>query len=494
MDASQVSRIEQMAIRGSGASIASMPIMWVGGSDILPAWWSYARDKRLRELVIGNDYLGGIMQTAIDKLTSIPLTFKARNPRVSWQVNIAEKFNETIHAVSEDGMGLTECFKVAVQDYLGTDNGMFLELIGDGEPDSVLEGPVLGIRHLDSLCCRRTGDPIYPVTYREGKRSLHRIHFTRIIFASQQPSSDRNMNGVGLCAVSRSVQIAQILYDEMIYKQEKMGSRPTSQLLWSEELSAQEILKAFAISERAADQMGLRRYGRTIAVGQGKIGKIDLGSTDPFDKEQTTKLMYALSFAWGLDIRDVWPVGGSGGDAEIANMKARGKLPSSWTKMMAEQLGRKVCPPFIVPEFDYQDDQEDNQRAVNQDIRARSRSRDAESGIITVEVQRRLALQAGDISRIDFVTMELEDGRLEDGSSVSRLFYDESYMDLLSFDGIDPLLVSQNRLAILNGIERNEALIARAMNSDKERAMTAMAAIKWLKGKIIDKAGQSNDN
>ena len=86
------------------------------------------------------------------------------------------------------------------------------------------------------------------------------------------------------------------------------------------------------MAEELMDSLGLRRYAKTVVIG-GEVDidvkAVDLNNFEPFDEETGTLMaMYALSYIWGLDVRDLWPISGAKSSDQVANMKARGRLPA----------------------------------------------------------------------------------------------------------------------------------------------------------------------
>ena len=74
------------------------------------------------------------------------------------------------------------------------------------------------------------------------------------------------MNGVGFSAVSRSLQFAQHLYDIMVHKQEKLGSRPISQILVGSGFRGSHIMQAVVAANKAMNNQNLSRYGRVVGL------------------------------------------------------------------------------------------------------------------------------------------------------------------------------------------------------------------------------------
>ena len=199
--------------------------------------------------------------------------------------------------------------------------------------------------------------------------------------------------------------------------------------------------------------------------------------------------MFALSYIWGLDVRDVWPIQGAKSSDQVANMKARGRLPADFTADLKDQFDLKLCPPFLETKFDFQDDEEDQLKANNRDIRSRMVSRLAEVGAVDTEAQRRIMLEAGDISREEFIRQQLANGKLEDGSPIAVLFHtdDKIMKPLLTLSGIeDPLVYEDNdkesaiREIHIQQSAALELLASAPSMAQTKRALSVLAALDWL--------------
>lgn len=444
--------------------------MWylVSTGDLVPPWWSRQRDKELHRLIKESNHLSGIAYLATTKLVNIPLEFVPKDPTITAHVEQAKMFTEQMQLASEFGMGLRETGKKYIYDYLLADNGGFMEVLGDGSPIGPIEGLPLSVRHLDTFNCTRTGNPEFPVVYRDGRSGKRfKMHFTRVIYMAQQPSGMQRMHGVGFSAASRSFMLGQVLQDQLVYKLEKMGSRPSEGIVVGRNIETEQLYVAYMMADEMADNLGLKRYQKYVFIGGEDIDVInrDLHNFEMFDEETGTNMaMYALFYTWGLDIRDGWPITGSKSSDQIANMKARGRLPADYTSDFKMQLDLKVCPPYMTTRLDFQDDEEDQQRAIIQDIRSRRVQRLAEQGIIDSEAQRRTMLADGELSREEFIRMQQEAGKLEDGTPIDAVFFyeDEIISDLTQLQGHpDPLVIEDN----------DPASIVRELHVQQQRAM-----------------------
>jgi hypothetical protein len=461
-------------------------------SDLIPPWYSRQRDIELHRVVKASSHLSGLFYLATTKLANIPFAFVAKDPTVVSHVIQGQKFTKQIMQVSEFGEGLRQAMKKFIYDYMIYDNGAFLEIIGNGDPVGPIEGMPTSVRHLDSNRVVRTGNPLYPIRYEEDGK-WYRFFFSRVIMLSQQPSGMQNMNGVGFSAASRAYEVAQVLGDQIQYKLEKMGSRPTSQIIAAKNIEAQEVVKAFMVAEELMNQLGLQRFAKNVilAGNELEVDKIDLNNFEPFDEEVGTLMaMYSLAYIIGLDIRDVWPITGAKASDQIANMKARGRLPADFTGDLKEQIDWKLSPPYLEIRHDFQDDDEDMARANIQDIRSRRVQRLSESGAVDQEGQRWLLREAGDITREEFTRLQHTDGKLENGMPVAILYEssDPLIMALLSLEGIDdPLIFEDNdpdevTREIHVALTRVYELLATTSSlSQRQKALEALAALDWLK-------------
>jgi hypothetical protein len=141
--------------------------------------------------------------------------------------------------------------------------------------------------------------------------------------------------------------------------------------------------------------------------------------------------------------------------------------------------------------FDFQDDAEDRQRAEIGEIRSRGYLQSINSGIVTQRVIREKMLQDGDIDQSQFDRLELDDGRLPDGTNVLALFYskDTKMKKLLNLGlpaGSDPLDVeANNEDEVLEAIkektaECNEIMVNATNHNERWRAYQALVALEKL--------------
>lgn len=484
--------------------------------ETIPPWWSRGRDIRLGQLWKESSHLASAIYNAQSKMLGIPPIIVARNSSNEDHVAEAEELLHLMNATSGFGEGWLPTYAKFIEDYLTQDNGAFLEVIGDGPADGPILGLPLGVRHLDSSRCTRTGHPLYPVIIMGEDSRWYKLFWTRVIYMSQMTSPRREMNGVGLCGVSRCVEVAQTLVDMIRYKQERLGSRPQNQMLVGKGLTGKTIMAALRRVEEEQNSMGFTRYAKTVAVGSENpdiaIEKIDLTHLDPFDEAVSTNLgMYVIAAALGMDADEIWPSAGgsaSKGEADLRRMRSRGRLPAQLTGELSKQFNLKVMPPYLKLDFDFKDDEQDQQQAIVRDIRGRNRTRDLENGTMTTHAARRNMLIDEDIDQFTYNDMELGDGRLPDGTTIGVLFFDDDpiYSRHLRFMP-DPLLFTPNIIdeqgnisdvklnEIVGTIQGQRQLVLTELaltTSDRkvDRIKRAYHALDWLEEKYLYAAGR----
>lgn len=484
--------------------------------ETLPTWWSRARDSKLAAIWRTNNHLATAVYNTQSKLVGIPPRVVAKDPSNSDHVKQAEEMTYALQVTPDFGRSWVYSYSKFIEDFLTQDNGAFFEVIGGGDPNGPIVGMPYTVRHLDSYRCTRTGNSTYPVLYEAADNRRYKMHYTRVIYMSQMPSSKASMNGVGFCAVSRCIEVARTLSDMVLYKQERLGSRPANQILVGKGVTAEQIFTAFIRQQEEADNQGLMRFSKTVAIGSENerigIEKIELNDLGPFDEIESTNLsMYLIASAMGMDADEIWPVLGGGGnksDSNLRRMRSRGRLPAQVTSEIATQFTFKFLPPHLEMVFDFNDDEEDQQRAVIRDIRGRNRERDLTTGSIHIRTARLRMLRDGDVDRTVFNEMELVDGRLPDGTPVSILFAstDPVYVRLLDFME-KPLSVLENIVGedgsvddsrvneVIIGIQNQRANVLSewsASNSArlKDKINSAYWALDWLEERYVFAAGR----
>jgi hypothetical protein len=435
-----------------------LPIL-VKAGDLLPPYWSRARDFELSRFWMRVDHISSAFYMFASKFASIPVKVIARDPSIATHRKNADDLTANLNGISDFGRGWAASFAVRWALELTTqDNGVFAEVIGDApkvfdprtrqskkDYSKPREG-FYGLAILDNQYVQRTSSPEFPAIYQDTSGDRYKLHHSRVMHLSQMPSSRRRLNQVGFCALSRLINTAQHLLDISTMEQEELGSRPKRRMIvGSQGVTGDELLSVFQQADYQMDGQGLQRYGKNIIVGRKDrptdASKIAIEIHDLYkalegmDKEKSITLgMFLIALALGVPPRWLWPATSSGAtkaDAmyqHVAGMGGGlGHLLMSLTWLlggdpMADALGKPIPPQYQVV-FDEQDDEADAQQADIRKVRSETTTNNLNSGLIDIRTARLQALQSGDISDQQFEDMELADGRLEDGMSVLNLFY-----------------------------------------------------------------------
>ncbi len=170
------------------------------GEELIAPWWSPERDRDLRLfwMRLNNDILQGAISSMCKKFT-------AMNWLIEGPQRVVKRY-QSILANAEFGQGWGVLISKTLQDYLTQDKGAFWELIGEGDPNGPIVGPVLGVAHLDSQFCQLTGDLEFPVIFHSAKgNEPHRLHTSRVVHLVDMPSPNELMYNIGFCATSRVI-------------------------------------------------------------------------------------------------------------------------------------------------------------------------------------------------------------------------------------------------------------------------------------------------
>jgi len=229
------------------------------------------------------------------------------------------------------------------------------------------DGPLRELWHVDPTQCKLTGQPRTPLYYnpRQGPEQ----HWTEADFfrVASLPNVQEQFNGLGFCAVSRCVQLAQIMIAVYQYDQEQLGAAAPKGLLLLQGLTEGQWIDA--MNARREDRTAAERqyYEGVYILATGNLGDIDAKlislSNLPanFDlKEFTDLLMYGYALAFGYDPSEFWPVQfgslGRGTESQTQHMKATGKGGLDFALGFQEQIALDL-PESLSFQFDQRDDE-----------------------------------------------------------------------------------------------------------------------------------------
>lgn len=407
-------RAEQ-SVAGGGAftlyiaSVADSILPW--GQNV------YIRDRALREFWPTESVLAGAL-----------FGVAASHAAFSWRLKGPKS---TVHAVqtmlhsANFGKGWMNYITKISLDLLTQDNGAFTEIIRTANSPSA---PVLGIAHLDSAQCIRTGNPHFPVIYRDSQTGqLHKLAWYQVFSLEEMPSPIEKMYDIQYCAVTRILRAAQILRDIAIYKGEKVSGRFQRAIHIVGGPAKQEIKDAMKLDENEADNKGMIRFLMPTIIASLDPTKpvshveIPLASLpDGFDLDKEMKWYIAqVALGLGLDYQDLAPLPsgglGSSNQSEMLHLKSRGKGPALFMKLIETKFNYcGVIPKNVQMAYEQEDFKTLMDQAELGIKRANRRARMIQSGEITPTVSRQIAVEEGDLDEQYLQMMGEEDASPDD--------------------------------------------------------------------------------
>ncbi len=396
------------------------------GSELSP-YWSQSRDADLRAFVWreGNDILQGALSSMVKW-----------GKTLSWVVEgpdrVVNRYQSTL-SESEFGEGWGTLISKTLVDYYTQDKGASIELIGAGNPEGPIEGPVLGLAHLDSQYIVPTGDISYPVIFNNPKDGKpHKIHATRVIRIVDMPSPNEALNGIGFCAVSRIIATTQVLLKLIRYKNEKLSDMPEAGLL-----ILNNIMPNAWKDVQATHQKDRRKLGHEVWSNIMTLFSVDPEKPatanfvnfatlpDGFNEaEATDTYLNIVALAFGVDKREFWPESsgglGSARETEVMSQKARGKGKGDIISALERAINWKMLPASVNFRFDFHDDEQDKLRAEINKIKVESimgmwvKPSDRGSGLFEspvsrVEIRQILADNVPDYFKQEFLEFDVSD-------------------------------------------------------------------------------------
>lgn len=386
-------------------------------ADEMEAWGRNVklRDKQLREFIpIEDTFLGalGIVCSA--------------NAAFSWTIKgpprVAERY-QTMLQQANFGEGWENLITKVSIDLYTQDSGAFIEVIREGDSESA---PVAGLAHLDAARCWPTGHPDVPVLYQDRNGKYHYLKWYQVITITDMPAPIEGRPGIQYCALTRLLRSARILRDIGIYMSEKVGGRNNRAVTLVKGVTPKQIEDAWAQQKMRMDAIGLLRFSMPLMIGsvdpKADIGfeTLEIASLpDSFDLDLTMKqYINQIAMAFKRDYQDFAPLPGgnlgTSAQSEILHQKSRGKGPGEFRKLIAQAINWVVLPADTEFEWDEQDAEADKQTADAAKARAEARKTRLDSGELTPQVARLIALEDGDLTQDQYDLLLKQDAEQDD--------------------------------------------------------------------------------
>ncbi len=399
-----VTEDDVMEYQGKGVINFVMPYFWATPRIFslptdLPPYWSFQRDVTLRSTILHESFWASAVAIAATKVAAQSFDVKGDIPA---RVKAAQRM-----MVQWGGSGYVPSQEAGMLDFTCTDNGEFHEVV---RVSSSAGSKILGLVHLDSLRCQRTGDPNIPILFRDLKGGLHEMHDYQVINLVDMPDPGYSWLGVGHCGAERA-------YNQ-IYKQagidrtlsEKVTGSGAHQISIVNGMGSKQLNDLIATADSEAKAKGLQYYLGTILAGvmgdaPAKFETLQLrGLPENFDRKVELDIaLLAYANALGLVLTDLQPLSGqglgTGKQAETLEDKSRGRCIASRNKQLTHLLNEWVMPDAVTFYFHERDYRDELQQATVANTRETFRASLIATGEITAAQGLQMAVDADDVPR-----------------------------------------------------------------------------------------------
>jgi hypothetical protein len=380
------------------------------------------RDWQLRRFWLTEPYLAGAIYSVC-----------IRNAAFEWEVEGPDRLSFALtdmlnSSISGEAFGWIPFITSFSQDYYTQDNGSFIELIRDPTIDAGSKfknekAPTIGLAHLDSGQCQRTGNPKTPILYTDRKGKVHKMKWFQVIPVSEFRSAIETMNGVGYSAITRLLKMAQIMSSIETYKDEKVSGRQYRALHLVSGVGKTEIEDVMVRGQEEADNKGQIAFVLPAILASLDPEKpvthvqIDLASLpDGFDIDAEMKwYISAQALCLGVDYQDLAPLPtgniGSAEQSEILHRKSKGKGPAHFMETIQNVFrDYGVIPRPAKFKFKIKDLAEEMEQAAMRTKMAEEFAIHTRAGIITPKEVREILVKRGVFDADDLPPVDDEFG------------------------------------------------------------------------------------
>lgn len=371
--------------------------------------WGYdlkGRDAQLRNFWVTEPLLASAIYMMSARMSAMGVEIVGANPKKERPRNTIMLGEHLVNS-ADRGRGWQIFMAKLMIDVYTQDNGGFIEIIRrENKPNS----PVVGVAHLDSYRCDRTGDPEIPVIYRDRKGREHKLNWWNVQTVEDLPSPIESMYGAQYCAITRCLRAAQIIRDIALYKKEKISGQFARSVHFVAGVTRQNIEDGLALAQEAMLNQNLTRFAPAPIIPtidtESRLNhvQVDLAALPDGFNEEITLQWYVtqMAIAFGVDYQEFAPLAsgalGSGQQSEVLHLKSRGKGPAMLISTLEHIFNDNgILPSNIKLQFKVEDSRGDEGRANARFLRAKDRSLRIDSGELDPKAAREIAVLDGDL-------------------------------------------------------------------------------------------------
>lgn len=317
----------------------------IKGANGLPPYGSKRGDAILSETPLIENMWASAVNTAISKQVALGFTIKDASDS---QIRIRNAQKLMLGFDGNWNQGLSR----HLRDFLCTDNGAFIEIV---RQSNAAGSKVLGLRHLDSLRCYRTGDPQRPVMYMDSHGVQHLLNDYDVIMLSDMPSARVELRGFGVCAARRAFETILKMVAMETYVREKVSGSRNLAIHIVNGITAQQLDGALLSSDNANKGRGFVVYKGSTIIPMLKseppsVVTIPLAEIpDGFnatDERRDAYLRYAN--ALGIFVGEIQPLSGqglgTGTQSVVLEQAAEGRGLTAWMRGFEHAITHDVLP------------------------------------------------------------------------------------------------------------------------------------------------------
>lgn len=324
-----------------------------------PEYGSRSRDEWLRRIWPQEPYLAGV----VNSVTNID---KNRGWTITGGRNQVKRFVDILHNnyfYAPDLSGWRMSFGGSSLSYWTSDIGNVTEIGRQGSE----QGPLDSLYFVDPARCQLTGSFDTPLKYFPQNRGdgirWKRDDYFRVV---SLPSTDESLFGLGLCAVSRCIELAKIMIGIYQYDNEMLLNRAPRGLLLLKGITQEQWDDSMALREAELDGDRKKYYGAlkvlaAVDADASLEAQLVALSSLPAEFNQkifTDLLMYGYALCFGYDPREFWPVSagalGTATETEAQHRKAGAKGGLDFPLGYSEKLNGEF-PDTVLFEFEERD-------------------------------------------------------------------------------------------------------------------------------------------
>jgi hypothetical protein len=384
----------------------------------LPAYWCRQRDQVLAATL----RMCSIWPSAVNKAIT-------KQVALGWRIEDSQESQRRLDhgqdlLLSADATDWVQFGFRHLQDVYLCDNGAFIEVV---RASNARGSRIIGLMHLDSMRCTRTGYPQYPVLYQDDYGKEHALRADQVLSYADMPSPRATTHGVGMCAADRAFDaIVKLASVETYFREKVTGSRTLAIHIVSG-ISKEKVQQAMTSADQAQQDKGFFVYKGSVVIPTLDVEKppsvvtIPLAEIpDGFDAKTERDATYLeIVNALGIALQDIQPLSGqglgTGTQTVILDEAAEGMGPGvAWRKWFEHMMSFRVLAKSTTFHFATNDVRDQQAKAEVAKVRADTRAVQVKTGEITPAHALNMAVDIGDAPREFLPEDETQGGVLTD--------------------------------------------------------------------------------